>query len=56
MTLQELKPSAGEKNTVKAPVNNIDLVGAIHVVEAKQVEIDAQQYGVFFLKVKVSMG
>jgi len=56
MTLQEQKPSAGEKNTVKAPVNNIDLVGAIHVVDARQVQIDVQQYGVFLLKVKVSMG
>jgi hypothetical protein len=39
-----------------AHVNNIDMVGAIHVVEARQVEINAQQYGVFLLKVKMSMG
>jgi hypothetical protein len=35
MTLQEQKPSTGEENIVKAHVNNIDLVGAIHVVKAR---------------------
>jgi hypothetical protein len=35
MTSQEQKPSAGEENIMRAPVNNIDLVGAIHVVEAR---------------------
>jgi hypothetical protein len=52
MTLQEQEPSAGEENTVRAPVNNIDLVVAIHAAEARQAEIDAQQYGAFLLKVK----
>jgi hypothetical protein len=48
----EQEPSAGEENTVRAPVNNIDLVVAIHAAEARQAEIDAQQYGAFLLKVK----
>jgi hypothetical protein len=56
MTLQEQKPSAWEENTARALINNIDLVGAIHDVEARQAEIDAQQYGIFLLKVKVNMG
>jgi hypothetical protein len=55
MTLQEQESSTWEENTMRAPVNNIDMVGAIHAVEARQVEIDTQQYGVFLLKVKVSM-
>jgi hypothetical protein len=53
MTLQEQEPLATEENTMRAHINNIDLVGAIHAVEARQVEIDVQQYGVFFcLKLK----
>ncbi len=53
MTLQEQEPLAREENTMRAHINNIDLVGAIHAVEARQVEIDVQQYGVFFcLKLK----
>jgi hypothetical protein len=40
MTLQQQKPSAREENMMRAHVNNIDLVGAIHVVEASQGEID----------------
>ncbi|CAK9883084.1 unnamed protein product [Sphagnum jensenii] len=48
----EQESSAGEENTVRAPVNNIDLVVAIHAAEARQAEIDAQQYGAFLLKVK----
>jgi hypothetical protein len=47
MTLQEQEPLAREENTMRAPINNIDLVGAIRFVEARQVEIDVQQYGVF---------
>jgi hypothetical protein len=41
MTLEEQEPSVGEENTMRASVNNIDLVGAIHVVEARRAEIDA---------------
>jgi hypothetical protein len=41
---------------MRAPINNIDLMGTIHVVEARQAKIDVQQYGVFLLKVKVGMG
>jgi hypothetical protein len=42
MTLQEQEPSARDKNTVRALVNNIDLVGIIHAVETRQAEIDVQ--------------
>jgi len=56
MTIKEQKPLAGEENTMRAHVNNIGLVGAIHVIEARQGKINAQQYGVFLLKIKVSMG
>jgi hypothetical protein len=56
MTLQEQEPSTGEENTMRAPFNNIDFVGAIHAVEVRQAETNAQQYGVFLLKVKVNMG
>jgi hypothetical protein len=56
MTIHEQEPSTRKENIVKAPVNNIDQVGEIHVIEARQTKIDAQQYGVFLLKVKVSMG
>jgi hypothetical protein len=41
---------------VRAPVNNINLVGAIHAIEARQAKIDAKKYGVFLFKVKVIMG
>jgi hypothetical protein len=56
MTSQEQKPSTGEENILRAHINNIDLVGAIHVIEARQAKIDVQQYGVFLLKVEMSMG
>jgi hypothetical protein len=56
MTLQEQEPSTREENTMRAHVNNIDMVGTIHVVESRQAKINAQQYGVFLLKVKMSMG
>jgi hypothetical protein len=38
MILHEQEPSDGEENIVRAHVNNNDLVGTIHVVEARQVE------------------
>jgi hypothetical protein len=41
---------------MKAPINNIDVVGTIHVVDARQAKIDVWQYGIFLLKVKVNMG
>jgi hypothetical protein len=41
MTFQKQEPSIGEENTVRAPIINIDLVGAIHVIEARQAEIEA---------------
>jgi hypothetical protein len=41
MTLQEQEPSTKEENTMRALVNNIDLVAAINVIEARQAEIDA---------------
>jgi hypothetical protein len=41
MTLHEQEPSAGEENTVRASIYNIDLVGAIHVLEARQAKINA---------------
>jgi hypothetical protein len=41
MTLEEQEPSVGKENPIRAHVNNIDLVGAIHVVKTKQSEIDA---------------
>jgi hypothetical protein len=41
MTLEEQEPSAGEENTMRALVNDIDLVGVIHDVKARQGEIDA---------------
>jgi len=47
MTIHEQEPLAGEENTVRAPINNIDMVGAIHAIEARQNKIDARQYGVF---------
>jgi hypothetical protein len=40
MTLHEQKPLVGEDNTVRALINNIVLVGTIHVVEAKQAKIN----------------
>jgi hypothetical protein len=42
MTLEEQEPSVGEENIVRAPVNNVDLVGATHAVKARQAEIDAK--------------
>jgi hypothetical protein len=42
MTLQEQEPSVREKNIVRAPINNIDLMGAIHAVEIRQAKIDVQ--------------
>jgi hypothetical protein len=41
MTLPEQEPIVGEENIVRASINNIDLVGAIHAVEARQAKIDA---------------
>ncbi len=41
---------------MRALIDNIALMGTIHVVEAKQTKINVLQYGVFLLKVKVSMG
>jgi hypothetical protein len=40
---------------MRAPINNIDLVGEIHVVKARQAKIDVQQYGVFLLKVMIGI-
>jgi len=40
MTLQEQEPLAGEENTVRAPINNIHPVWAIHAAKARQLQVD----------------
>jgi hypothetical protein len=47
MASQEQEPSVREENTMRAPINNINLVGTIHVVEVSQTKIHVQQYGFF---------